>query len=256
MRCPRIFMRNTATVDIASLKEHHQPLDPSDIFKVLNGLSSMTDQQSARAGQIAQLRKHANITYFRSGVFNQTDWMGVKTAKCPMDMWVYQELMVRLKTDLVIETGTWMGGSALFFAHIMDIMGRGEVVTVDIEPQADLPQHSRLHYLTGSSTDPAILETIAKKCSGFESVLVILDSDHRADHKLAELRAYSELVSPGSYLIAEDTCFDYFPAWPEFGPGPSRAVRQFLAETSEFVADRNQERHMLTFCPEGFLRRK
>jgi len=217
---------------------------------------AMSKSKHDQLSQLGALKTHANIAYFRSGVFNHTEWMGVKTAKCPMDMWVYQEMIVRLKIDLIIETGTWLGGSALFFAHVMDSAGRGEVITVDIEPQRGRPEHPRIKYLTGSSIDDDILSQMSQACQQHQSVLVILDSDHRSAHKLAELRAYSDFVTPGSYLIAEDTCFDYFPAWPEFGPGPSKAVREFLRETNDFVVDRNAERHMLTFCPDGFLRRK
>lgn len=198
----------------------------------------------------------ANIIYFRSQVFNQTEWMGVKAAKCPMDMWVYQELMVRLKVDLVIETGTWHGGSALFFAHMLDLMGEGRVITVDIAPQPNRPAHPRIEYLEGSSLDDRILEHMTTASREARCVLVILDSDHRKDHKLAELQRYAPLVTPGSYLIAEDSCFDYFPAWPEFGAGPASAVREFMKDNTDFDIDREQERHLLTFCPIGFLRRK
>jgi cephalosporin hydroxylase len=206
--------------------------------------------------QINQSVIQANILYFRSQVFNQTEWMGVKAAKCPMDMWVYQELMFRLKTDLLIETGTWLGGSALYFAHLFDLMGRGRVMTVDIEKRSDLPQHDRIEYLHGSSLDDDIVDRFATATRQAKSVLVILDSDHKKDHKLAELKRYAPLVTPGSYLIAEDSCFDYFPAWPEFGAGPASAVREFMRDNNEFEIDRQQERHLLTFAPIGFLRRK
>lgn len=205
---------------------------------------------------INQRISQANILYFRSQVFNQTEWMGVKAAKCPMDMWVYQELMVRLKTDLLIETGTWLGGSALFFAHMFDLMGQGRVITVDIEQQPDLPQHERIEYLHGSSLDDGIIKHLEAACNQARSVLVILDSDHRKAHKLAELERYAPMVSPGSYLIAEDSCFDYYPAWPEFGAGPASAVREFMNSNTDFEIDRHQERHLLTFAPIGFLRKK
>ena len=85
---------------------------------------------------------------------------------------------------------------------------------------------------------------------------MILDADHSADYKLKELKAYAKFVKPGGYIIAEDSTFDYFPSWPEFGPGPATAVREFLQENDEFEADRSQERHLLTFAPMAFLRRK
>ena len=129
--------------------------------------------------QLDALKAQLNVAYFRSGVFNHTYWMGVKAAKCPTDMWVYQELMAGLKTDLLIETGTWHGGSALFFAQVMDLMDRGKVITVDIEEQPNRPQHPRINYITGSSTDPDVVESIAQASAKAQSRLVILDSDHR-----------------------------------------------------------------------------
>ncbi len=212
-------------------------------------MTSKANQQSR------EIQRLANILYFRSGVFQNTEWMGVKAAKCPMDMWVYQELMHRLNVDLLIETGTWLGGSALYFAHVLDMIGQGQVISVDIQLPDDLPQHPRIEYLKGSSVDPAILEQIRAKVDQASSVMVILDADHKADYKYQELKAYADFVSDDNYLIAEDSVFDFYPAWPEFGPGPADAVQRFIRERPEFVVDRNQERHMLSFCPAAFLKR-
>jgi cephalosporin hydroxylase len=198
----------------------------------------------------------ANIIYFRSQVYERTEWMGVKTAKCPMDMWVYQELMHTLNTDLLIETGTLDGGSALFFAHVFDALGRGQVVTVDIESRDNLPSHPRITYLTGSSVDEEILAEISALASTATSVMVILDSDHRAPYKLQELQAYASMVTPGNYIVAEDSTFDYFPSWPEYGPGPAAAADRFVRENADFVLDRNPEKHMITFAPRAFIRRR
>jgi cephalosporin hydroxylase len=139
---------------------------------------------------------------------------------------------------------------------MLDSLGGGRVVSVDINPQAGVPEHPRIEYLEGSSVSPSILERIQARCDDAQSVLVILDSDHKADYKLQELRAYAGFVTPGSYLIAEDTTFDYFPAWPEYGPGPWSAVREFMNGDTQFETDRGQERHLVTFAPAAFLRRK
>lgn len=203
----------------------------------------------------ADVQRLANIHYFRSGVFQHTEWMGVRTAKCPMDMWVYQELMVRTRTDLVIETGTWEGGSALFFAHMLDQLGEGRVLSVDLQLPESLPKHPRIEYLKGSSISDAVVEQVRQAARAARSVMVILDADHKAAYKLQELKVYEEFVTTGNYLIAEDSTFDYFPAWPEFGPGPAQAVKDFMQDNPRFTVDRAQERHMLTFCPAGFLRK-
>ena len=198
----------------------------------------------------------ANILYFKYGSYEKTKWMGLQAAKCPMDMWVYQELMHKMNTDLLIETGTLMGGSALFFAHMFDILGHGKVVTVDLVKQENLPKHPRIHYINGSSTDQLVLNKIRGFSDQANSTMVILDSDHKADYKLKELNAYGEFVTAGNYMVAEDSAFDYYPAWPEYGPGPATAVRDFMKTTQEFEVDRQQEKHLITFAPMAFLQKK
>lgn len=213
-------------------------------------------QQAGGAPPPAEIMRLANILYFRSQVFEHTEWMGVKAAKCPMDMWVYQEMMHKLQTDLLVETGTLLGGSALFFAQMFELMGRGKVISIDIELRDDLPRHPRIEYIKGSSIGADVLEQVAAACEPANSVMVLLDSDHKAPYKHEEMRLYSKFVTPGSYMIAEDTCFDAFPAFPEYGPGPAAAVQKFMAGNTEFEVDRCLERHLITFVPGGFLRRK
>jgi cephalosporin hydroxylase len=203
-----------------------------------------------------EIIRRANIVYFRSQVYETTNWMGVRTAKCPMDLWIYQEMMSQLKTDLLIETGTLLGGSALFFANMFDMMGRGKVISVDIEEHPQRPVHPRIEYLHGSSVSQPVLDQVSNAASSASSVLVVLDSDHKAEYKLRELNAYCSFVTPGSYIVAEDSGFDYYPTWPEFGPGPATAINQFLTVNESFEMIREWERHMITFSPGGYLRRK
>lgn len=186
--------------------------------------------------------------------WTHTYWMGIATLKCPLDLWIYQEILHEVRPDLVVECGTYRGGSALFLASICDLLGHGEVVTIDVDPVPDRPSHPRLHYLTGSSTSLEILRDVATR-AGTGSVLVILDSDHRRSHVLAELRLYRSIVTPGSYLIVEDTCINGHPLLPDFGPGPMEAVDEFLREAAEYSSDVTREKLYLTFNPRGFLRR-
>jgi cephalosporin hydroxylase len=213
------------------------------------------DKNNISTSDAQEILRLANIIYFRQKAYEKTHWMGVPAAKCPMDMWMYQELIHALKTDLLIETGTLFGGSALFFAHLFDIIGHGKVLSVDIELQSTLPQHPRIEYLKGSSVDKDVLTQIEKHASSAESVTVILDSDHQADYKLKELEAYSKFVTKGNYIIAEDSCFDYYPAWPEYGPGPTQAIQAFMESNGDFKVDRNPELHLITFAPMAFLKR-
>ena len=194
--------------------------------------------------------------YYDTAVWKDTYWLGVRTQKCPLDLWIYQELLVEQKPELIIETGTAHGGSALYLASVCDLLGRGEIVTVDIFPIEDRPAHNRITYLTGSSTAPEVVAEVERIAAGRERVLVILDSDHARDHVLDELRIYSRFVPPGGYLIVEDTNVNAHPVFPEHGPGPMEAVDAFLAETDDFEVDTAREKFFLTFNPRGFLRKK
>jgi cephalosporin hydroxylase len=156
---------------------------------------------------------------------------------------------------VLIEAGTFQGGSALYFASIFDLLGRGRVVTVDIEDQPGKPPHARIQYLLGSSTATEIVERVRGLVKPGEKVMVVLDSDHRRDHVLQELRLYSGLVSPGCYLVGEDTHFNGHPILPKYGPGPMEAVQEFLAGRSDFVPDRSREKFLMTFNRSGYLKR-
>ncbi|MGH3941017.1 MAG: CmcI family methyltransferase [Pseudonocardiaceae bacterium] len=182
-------------------------------------------------------------------------WLGVKVWKCPLDLWVYQELLYRVRPDLVIETGTYKGGSAYFMAGIFDLMDHGRVLTIDVDEDGSRPEHQRIEYVTGSSVDPAVLARVRKEAAGNETVMVILDSHHHRDHVLAELREYSGIVTPGSYLIVEDTNINGHPVRAEYGPGPREAIEIFLATTQDFAPDAACEKFLLTWNAGGYLRR-
>ncbi|MBC8091245.1 MAG: class I SAM-dependent methyltransferase [Pseudonocardia sp.] len=182
-------------------------------------------------------------------------WLGVKTWKCPLDLWIYQELLARVRPDVVVETGTYKGGSAYFMAGIFDLMGHGRVITIDVDEDDDRPAHDRISYVLGSSLDAAVLDRVRAEADRSRTVLVILDSDHRRDHVLAELRAYSGFVTPGSYLIVEDTNINGHPVRAEYGPGPREALDAFLAETRDFTPDPACEKFLLTWNGGGYLRR-
>jgi cephalosporin hydroxylase len=186
----------------------------------------------------------------------QTLWLGTRAFKCPFDLWMYQELLAAIRPDLLVETGTAAGGSALFLASCMDMLGNGRIVTIDINDRADRPQHDRITYVHGSSVDPEVVDRVRGLAADARAVIVVLDSDHRRDHVLAEMRAYSTLVTQGSYLIVEDTNVNGHPVLPDFGPGPHEAVETFLAEGAPFVRDRSCERFLMTFNPGGYLRRE
>lgn len=182
-------------------------------------------------------------------------WLGHLCLKYPTDMWAYQEILSELRPAVVVEAGTFRGGSALFLATIMDATGVGQVISIDVEAHEGRPEHPRITYLQGSSTDPDLVAEVAQRVGDASPVMVILDSDHSRDHVRAELDAYAGLVDPGSYLIVEDTNVNGHPVLPEHGVGPMEAVRDFLSARDDFAPDRWRERGMLTANPNGFLRR-
>lgn len=139
-----------------------------------------------------------------------------------------------------------------------ELLGHGHVITIDLYPKPNRPQHERLTYLSGSSTDPKIVSEVTRRIRDADksaSVLVLLDSDHSREHVLDELRLYSPLVTPGSYVIVEDTNLNGHPVWPDFGPGPMEAVDTFLSENDDFVIDSSREKFYLTWNPKGYLKR-
>jgi cephalosporin hydroxylase len=188
--------------------------------------------------------------------WRDTWWMGIRTYKCPLDLWIYQEILHELAPDLVVECGTAEGGSALYIAHVLDVMGKGEVLTIDLAPAARPPSHPRIRYLLGSSTDPAIFKVVEDAARGQANVMAILDSTHSREHVAEELRVYHRMVTPGSYLIVEDTNVNGHPVFREHGPGPMEAVQEFLAEHPDFTADESREKFFLSFNPRGYLRRR
>lgn len=194
--------------------------------------------------------------YLLGKTWEHTYWRGVPLYKCPLDMWIYQELIHDHKPDLIIETGTCAGGSALYMADMCALFGAGRVVTIDTRVhEAGQPPHDRVTYLVGSSISPGIVAQVRAMIPPRGTVMVMLDSDHHRDHVLAELRIYSELVTRGSYVIVEDTFLNGHPVRPNYGPGPMEAIDAFLAENDKLVVDREKEKFLMTFHPRGYLRK-
>jgi cephalosporin hydroxylase len=182
-----------------------------------------------------------------------TFWRGVPVLKCPLDLWVYQELLFANRPSVIVETGTYRGGSAYFLASICDLLDRGRIVTIDVEEHSGRPDHPRITYLTGMSTGPEVLAAVEDAIGPDDTVMAILDSNHAKGYVLREMRAYAPLVSVGQYLIVEDTNIN---AWQEkYIPGPLEAVLKFMSEDDSFAVDRSREKFFMTFNPGGYLRR-
>jgi cephalosporin hydroxylase len=188
------------------------------------------------------------------GTWCRTSWMGIVILKLPLDLWIYQEILFETRPDFVVETGTLHGGSALYLAQICDMVGHGHVVTVDIEPRPNPPQHPLIRYVRGSSVDESTLTEI-RQAVGDQRGMVVLDSIHTADHVRRELEAYADLVAPGCYLVVEDTIINGHPVLAGWGAGPTEAVNDFLTTHPEFEIDRDREKLLMSFNRSGYLRR-
>ncbi|MBV1703235.1 MAG: class I SAM-dependent methyltransferase [Hyphomicrobiales bacterium] len=198
-------------------------------------------------------------------------WMGVPIIQMPADIVATQEIVWATKPDVIVETGVARGGSVVFYASMLTLLGKGKVIGVDVDIRAhnretieSHPMAGRISLVEGSSTDPGTIARVKALVPPGASTMLILDSDHSKAHVLAELRALSPLVTPGQFLIVADTLLGRLDAgqtpttrakfWPP-GDEPLAAVHQFLIENDGFHCDREINAKMiLSSSPGGYLR--
>jgi cephalosporin hydroxylase len=196
-------------------------------------------------------------------------WLGRPVIQLPQDLLAVQEIVWRVKPDLVVETGIAHGGSLIHSASLLELLGGdGLVIGVDVDIRAhnrrEIEAHplaKRIRMIEGSSTDPSVVAAVSELARGRPSVLVMLDSDHTHAHVLRELQLYAPLVTRGSYLVVFDTLIEDLPdelftgrRWGK-GNNPKTAVWQFLATTDRFEIDaRIAGKLLLTCAPDGYLR--
>ncbi len=195
----------------------------------------------------------------RNVVFDKVSWMGIPTWKNALDLWIYQELIFKVRPDILVEMGSFKGGSTLYLAHLMENIGHGRIVSIDIDHTNFVVSHDRIMTLTGSTQDPEVITQIKNICADVR-VMIIHDADHHKDMVLADLYAYADIVSEDSYFIVEDGVVDLFPRQTLLGgalggPGPLPAIREFLENDRRFVVDRDCERYQLSYNPNGYLKR-
>jgi cephalosporin hydroxylase len=174
-----------------------------------------------------------------------------------------QEIIYKLQPEFIIETGTAYGGSSIFFASILNLIGKGHIITVDINNKLDKDNWSlpvqrlfdkHITFIQGSSTDSKIVSNIFNTV-GDSTCLIMLDSWHTKVHVLEELNIYSKLIKPNYYIIVEDTHVNGNPVPWKWGDGPMEAVEEFLKVHPNFQPDLYYERHGMTCNPTGFLKR-
>ena len=189
--------------------------------------------------------------------FGRITWLGNPIWQNVLDLWTIQETIAEVRPQLLIECGTNRGGSSLFFAHLMDLLGQGEIITIDVEKLHSL-SHPRITYLLGSSTSPQIVAQVKERASRTRGpVFVILDSDHSQAHVAAELAVYAPLVTPGSFCLVQDGVIDTLPMMAGCSPRPLPAIDEFVAAHPEFEIDHQRcERFLVSHHPRGWLRRK
>lgn len=211
----------------------------------------------ARTGRGPVGRLFLNDLIAKTGNFSTTTWLGTPIWQNVLDLWTIQETIAEVRPALLIETGTNRGGSALFYAHLMDLLGAGTVLTIDVERLHHL-DHRRIQFLLGSSTDPAIVERVQAAADAANGpVMVILDAEHARDHVARELEIYSSFVTPGSFLLSQDGVIDRLTIFSDSRPGPLGANREFLARHPEFEHDQERTgRFIITHHPYGWLRRR
>jgi cephalosporin hydroxylase len=190
-------------------------------------------------------------------LFEECYWMGARALKNPLDAWIYQEIVYEAQPDVILEIGSMFGGSTLYLANLLDLLGKGRVISVDIDRSKFSVKHPRITEITGASSSPEVIAQVFQLCHD-KSVLIIQDAAHDKEGVLQDLRNYSKLVSLNSYFIVEDGIIDLFSPKDIIGAfweGPLAATEEFLRENPNFVADAERERYYLTANPRGFLKR-
>lgn len=194
---------------------------------------------------------------YRETMFKKVTWMGVKLVKLPFDLWIYQEILYRTKPEVVVEIGSFEGGSTLYFAHLLDILGEGQVISVDIDRSNYHVSHPRITEVTGDCLAPAIFDRVRELCES-KRTMIVHDGDHHEEHVRACLELYGPLVTPGCYFIVEDAAMDVFHRYHPMGSskkGPLGAIRGFVESSPDFEIDRACERYGITQNPNGYLLR-
>ena len=198
-------------------------------------------------------------------------WMGVPIIQMPADVMATQEVIWATKPDVIIETGVARGGSVLFMASLLEIIGKGKVIGVDIDIRAHNreaiqthPMSKRVVLVEGGSVDEVTLARVRAEIPDGASVMVVLDSDHSRKHVLAECRAYGPMVTPGCYMVVADTLVGHVTeenaprkrskVWFK-GDEPLSALQDYMAETNRFEVDEALNgKLVMSSSPGGYVR--
>lgn len=199
------------------------------------------------------------VESYRNRLSYATEWKGFGSIQYPQDLFVIAEILCRNRPRLVIETGLANGGTSAFIADVVQAW-HGRVLSVDINPNPDIARALKQGFtnIDVLSADSATLDVNVLSTDA----MIILDSNHQAEHVLAELKLFQQLVPVNGYILVCDTCLDFVPEgtfpWSKVkqGNGPFAAITQFLRETDGFVIDKSfEQRYLITSNPSGLLRK-
>jgi cephalosporin hydroxylase len=234
---------------------------PANAFEVqkLNNIRALAGDARLKELATEWLRETARYQYS----YNFT-WLGRPIIQFPQDILAMQEIIWRVRPDLIIETGIAHGGSLVFYASLLELLGHGQVLGIDVDIRTHNrmeierhPMFKRIGMIEGSSVDARVAEQAHQLARDQKNVLVALDSNHSHQHVLRELQLYSPLVEAGSYLVVFDTSIEdmpkgFFPSRPwDRGSNPRTAAQEFLASTDRFVVDEEIEGKLLISANRG-----
>jgi cephalosporin hydroxylase len=196
------------------------------------------------------------LSLIQDRTMNKTSYFNVKTLKNPLEYWVYQEMIVELSPDVIIEIGNKHGGSTLYLAHICDLLKKGKIIGVDISHDT-IPEfvrsHPRINLIEGDACKK--IDSVKELIAENDKVLIIEDSSHTYENTLNVLNTYSPILTAGSYFIVEDSiCHHGLSEGPN--PGPYEAIESFVENNSGYEIDRGRESFFITWNPKGYLRKK
>ena len=246
--------------------DHGNDKVTDETFEARNRMmtADMADDQT-----LADATKEWLVRSYRYEYSYHFEWLGLPIIQYPQDMVALQEIIWRVRPDAIVETGIARGGSLIFSASLLELLGGDRVVVgIDIDIRRhnrkaveEHPLAKRIVMLEGSSINEETVAAVRKTTAGKERILVILDSNHTHAHVLEELRLYSPMVKAGSYLVVFDTLIenmpdDFYPHRP-WGKGDNAmtAVHAFLDTTDRFEIDKQiQDKLLITAAPNGYLR--
>lgn len=200
---------------------------------------------------------------------HQGTWLGEPVLNLPQDMFALQEIIFKTRPEYIIEIGVAWGGSLLFYSTLLEVLGGGEIIGVDIFIPDDLKQRlnshgklsERIHLINGSSVEQDTVDKVKAITGDSRKTMILLDSNHTHEHVYKELQLYAPLVEKGYYLICGDTIVEDIPEQNyrdrPWGPGdnPKTALNAFMKETNRFEVDSELENKLLFSCnPGGYLR--